>query len=321
MKYQSLVVIVFLAALTACAASSVGPPPGTSRTGLRAPRASWIDPVVVNTKEPLLYVADTYANQVLVYKQRGHAQKPVGSITTDITFPVGVWVDKHENLWVANQNSEGRSTILRFRRGSTTPNLTIDDDYGWNIFAFWVNQKGAVYVSNVPYSGYFELLKYPPHATTPKIITDPNLDYVTTAIVGDATGDVFASGLLRSGGSEVDEKRAGSSNWKSTGIALGEAGALAFDNSGNLVVTDTGADVIETFKPAKTKPINTIDCTAQCVSIAFNHTGTHLWVDEFNDSNGTIEEYSYPAGKLLNALPQPNGSSPESVAASPDLYP
>jgi hypothetical protein len=281
--------------------------------------ASFVDANASDSSEGLLYVADTYLNEVVIYKQKGRNQQPIGKLTEDLTFPNGLWVDTHGNLWVANTNTEYGSTIVRFRRGATKPNLVLSDP-DWQAYSVWVADDGAVYVVNAPYSGYFEIVEYPPHQQSPQPIGDSNLSLIS-AVVGDVKGDLFAAGLSVSGPGEIDELRKGSKQWTNTGITLYEPGDLGFDAAGNFVISDIGSDVIETFAPGQTKPSNTIECTAQCTSFAFNHRGHHLWVDEFNDENGTVDEFTYPAGKLIQSLGQPNGSSPDSVAAGPDLYP
>ena len=113
-------------------------------------QTSWIARGVRNSREPLLYVADAYDNDIVIYEQRGRDQQPIGKITTDLTFPSGVWVDTHRDLWVANVNTETESTILRFPQGSTTPDLTLKDP-NWNAAGVWVSREGDVYVVNNPW--------------------------------------------------------------------------------------------------------------------------------------------------------------------------
>lgn len=326
LKYPPIISILLLGTLVSCISTQLSPPqmqgsataPGASHPA-PTQRHSWIDPEVRHTRERLLYVAVPSSNAVVIYKQRGHNQQPVGKLTTDITFPNAVWVDTQRNVWIVNNYSELESTILRFPQGSTTPDLTLPDPQ-WNASAVWVSDKGAVYVVNSGYYANFEIVEYPPHMKTAKVIGDRNLAYLTTAVVGDANGDLFASGFAQSAIGEIDERPAGSRHWRDTGIRLAEPGALAFDSSGNLVASDIGSDVIETFPPGQTTPSNTISCTAECASIAFNHAGTHLWVGEYNDPSGTVEERDYPKGTILDTLAQPY-SYLYSVAASPDLYP
>ena len=44
-------------------------------------------------------------------------------------------------------------------------------------------------------------------------------------------------------------------------------------------------------------------------------------VEAPRDLNGTIDEFRYPRGKFIETLSQPQSSSPQSVATTPDLYP
>jgi len=321
---RQYIVPALLAALAACTSvPTVTSPGGAQGARLRfaAPstRPSWITRELRHSTKPLLYVADTYANEVAVYVQRGRGQQPVGELTTDITFPTGLWVDTHRNLWVANSYSELESNILRFPQGATKPDLTIPDA-SWNVSGVWVARDRSVYAINSGYYGNFEIVKYPPHSVVSQVVGDPNLTSDITAIAADAHGNLFASGLAQSGGGEVDELPSGSTSWQNTRIPLVEPGGLALDRSGALVVSDIGRDVIEVFPIGHKKPSITINCSAQCWAVALNHRATTIWVDEVNDLNGTIDEFSYRKGRFIQTLPQPQDSYPQSVATTPDLY-
>jgi len=282
-------------------------------------RASWIASGVRTTTQPLLYVADTYAYEVAVYMQQGRNQNPVGEITNGITFPTGVWVDQYRNLWVSNTYGELESNILRFPQGSTKPDRTLADP-NWNADDVWVAPDGSVYAINSGYSGNFEIVKYPPHKTVSQPVGDPYLTSDITAIAGDTSGNLFASGLGVSGGGEVDELPAGSTQWQNTGIPLMEPGGLAFDREGHLVVSDIGREVVEVFSLGHKKPREIIQCSAQCWAIALNHRAKRLWVDEVNDLNGTIDEFSYQKAQFVETLAQPSNSYPLGLATTPDLY-
>jgi hypothetical protein len=60
-----------------------------------------------------------------------------------------------------------------------------------------------------------------------------------------------------------------------------------------------------------------MDCTA----IAFNRGGSRLWVGEPAYSTGTIDEFEYPSGKLIETITLPADTSAYSLATSPDQYP
>jgi DNA-binding beta-propeller fold protein YncE len=312
LKHAAIAVASLLAAVTAC--SSNGLTVLSPRPNVR------LAPQALSTQAPLLYVADSYAHEVAVYRQKGNGQQPVGELTTQITFPMSVWVDTHRNVWVANVVGEAQSNILRFPEGKTKPDLTLPDRQ-WNVSAIWVARNDAVYAVNGGSSGNVQIVEYPPHSNKSKQIGDPNLPDDITSIVGDARGDLFASGLALSGAGEVDELLAGSTQWRNTGIALVEPGGLAFDRSGNLVVSDMLKQVIGIYPLERTSPKRIIHCGEQCSAIAFDHTGTRLWVDELNDLNGTIDEFEYKTGKFIQTLPQPSESYPLGIATSPDLYP
>jgi DNA-binding beta-propeller fold protein YncE len=269
---------------------------------------------------------------VVVYRQKGQNQQPFRYINQDLINPAALWVDTFDNLWVGNEgavSSGPKSTIMRFPRLGTQAPDRILDDFNWFPDALWVSRDGNVYVGNDPVGATekAEVVEYPPQSKTYKVIGDPNISYTVTAIVGDAKGDLFAAGYTDSHVGEIDELPAGSKHWSDTGIAgkgrsVSQPLSLAFDADSNLVVDDYGRKLIETFKPGQTKPSNAIKCTPlDCAVIAFSHMGSRLWVGEPSYFTGTIAEFEYPSGKLIETLTLGYASSAYALATSPDLYP
>jgi hypothetical protein len=332
MKMRVSTVVMFalagqLLALSGCS----GTPSTTVPTDV--PTVTDTAGVDLDMEPGLLFVDDSpYFGGVLVYRQHGRNQKPFRSIAQDLLSPNAVWVDTQQNVWVANGgsgSSGNKSTIVRFPQRGTRPPDLILHDFGRFPTALWVSSSGAVYVVNDPLSAKepAQIVEYPPHVKAYRVIGDPNISHYATAVVGDAKGDLFAAGFTASGVGEIDERFAGSKHWDDTGIAgphrsVSQPWALAFDAHGNLVVDDYGSQQIETFPPGQTKPSNAIPCVpADCTVIAFDRSGSRLWVGEPNYDTGTLDEFEYPSGKLIQSLAQPYGSSPVSLATSPDLYP
>ncbi|HEY2476666.1 MAG TPA: hypothetical protein VGI19_17935 [Candidatus Cybelea sp.] len=330
MKTPSVVSLCALAAvMSGCAVRESAPAlPGAQLHSMSAPYhrfpahippagPSWITPGAGS--KSLFYVVNYYPTvDVGIYSQRN--RKLVGNITTGINLPLGVWVDTHRNLWVANATTNDESLIERFPPGKTAPDLELADP-NYNAWSLWVARNGAVYVVNLSYYADTEIVEFPPHKTMPKVLRPPRSYPFITAVVGDTKGDLFTSELNASGVGEIDERAAGSKRWRDTGIRLAEPSGLGFDASGNLVASDIGDDVIETFPPGKTTPSNTIQCDAQCAAFAFNERGDRLFVDEYNDGSDTIEEITYPSGTLVGTISGLQTNSIDGVAASPDLYP
>jgi hypothetical protein len=314
------VVPILLAGVLASCASPQLTPPAAGSLGRAMPVG--LPSRSTHGTDALLYVADTTSNDdVVIYDQKGTNQEPLGDITDHLFLAYGLWVDTYGNLWVANVNYELESTIVRFPKGSSESDLIIADP-NYNVTWVWVATDGKVYVVDDDYYGNSRLVKYdPPLYATPTFIKDPHVTFIWS-VVGDAHGDLFVSGYSpKTGFGEIDERAAHSTHWRNTHIPLGAPGGLAFDRSGNLVASDTLHGVIETFPSGQTSPSNSIACSEECFSFAFNHRGDRLWIDEQYESNGTIDEVAYPSGTQIDSLPQPQGSLPSSVAASPDLYP
>jgi sugar lactone lactonase YvrE len=113
-----------------------------------------------NSSGPYLYVAAEYANEVLVYPESGYYQSPVGKITSGISSPYGLYVDKSGNLYVANQKPP---TVTVYAPGSTFPSATYSQDLVRPHYMV-VDRYGDLFVTNAPLQrcGNATVIEYQP---------------------------------------------------------------------------------------------------------------------------------------------------------------
>lgn len=299
--------------LAACSGNSPLSPPvsvsnGSSAIGGAATR-------------PLLYVSLFESNVVDVFDERGSAQKPIATLTNGVSFPGGMWVDDHRNLWLTNQTGSATGYILEFPPGASAPSRHIDvpSSYGFPTDV-WVARDGVLYVTNVTTYDSGDVAAYAPKTQTWTLLQDSNL-YFETGVVGDGKGNLYDAGMNGQGG-EVDVLRLGkSATWKNTNIPLPyESGEIGIDVHGNLSVADPFTRTVQTFAPGKTRPINTISCPIDCTYIAFSANGKHLWSVDAPTSTD-VQDLAYPRGKLLDTISVPTNSEPFGIASSPARYP
>ena len=268
----------------------------------------------------LVYVSEFYTSTIDIFDQKGRGQTRIGTLTTGVSFPGGLFVDSDGNLWVANETSVGTGYILEFAPGATTPTHTIQQPSGYALATkLWRRSDGTLYVVDVTTYGGGYVLEYVPSTQTWTYLLDTNLIF-ETGIVGDSEGNVYAAGL-NAQGAEVDVLKSGSSQWENTNISVPyETGELAIDAKGNLVVADPFTQTIQTFKHGSGQAINTIACPGGCTDIALDRSGTRIW-NVVASTEPTVQEFTYPAGRLLDTVNVTQGSEPFGIAASPSLYP
>lgn len=93
----------------------------------------------------ILFSSDANTNEVLMYNPNLVNPSPKGSITTGISTPFGLAVDKTSTLYVANL---GNSTVTIYPKGHTTPSLTISTGIS-GPYGIGVDSAGNVFVSNL----------------------------------------------------------------------------------------------------------------------------------------------------------------------------
>jgi hypothetical protein len=108
-----------------------------------------------------MYVGNLYPSSSPNIQVFAHGSKsPSREITDGVTTPVGITVDAHGTLYVAN---EAANNVKEYRSGQNEPYQTITGDMDYPT-GLAVNQQGWLYVVNI---GSMEVLEFAPGSTTP----------------------------------------------------------------------------------------------------------------------------------------------------------
>lgn len=111
---------------------------------LVAPRRTLIRPAHVRRHETL-FVADLFNSIVDMYDPRTPNPTPIGSITTGISSPAGLAVQKGGTLYVSNI---GNSTLTVYPKGQTSPSVTITNGVS-GPYGMALDSKGDIFISNL----------------------------------------------------------------------------------------------------------------------------------------------------------------------------
>jgi DNA-binding beta-propeller fold protein YncE len=266
-----------------------------------------------DAQSPLVYVSDVTSSVVDIFDVHG---RKVGEITTGLSAPVGLFVDKKHRLWVANG---GANNVLVFPRGAKAPTLTLTQrrDYQPNDVAMCPD--GTVVVANSFNAGGIAV--YPPGHAMPARYLQAELsgaggdEYFVTC---DASGNVFANGFI--GLSPV----AATTGWlggRQSGYVF-----LSYNYTGGIKATPSGTLLTNGYVNSKDVVVEITEAGALTGSLTY--TSPDLWADiainrsasvVFGADPSTHEGRSlgFPNGRTGNVYASSNLVAPEGIAFDP----
>jgi hypothetical protein len=229
-----------------------------------APKAAgWLSPAAKAPSQRLLYVSQYYFiisccpdAYVLIYPEEGNHQSPIGIIDVG-GLPWGLCVDKHRNLYVANQIG----TVTIYPSGSTSPSLTISQGLARPLYPI-VDRYGDLFVSNADryYKGGGTVVEYGPGSTTPnEVLQTPGSE--ADGMDFDRQGNLYVAYRTSAGTGSIAEFAPGSTQGTVLGMTLNQPQGVIVDPHGNILVVetgDTGGSVvgphIDVFAPGRRTP-------------------------------------------------------------------
>ncbi len=133
---------------------------GASRP--QAKTGGWLSPDAKKGKN-LIYWGDYNNNTITIYSSKGVNGKEKGQITTGLSNPERLFVDKKGNVYATNI---GNDTITAYKPGTSSPFLTISDGVV-SPTGLTVDAAGTVYCANV---GNDTITVYPKGQTSPSLM-------------------------------------------------------------------------------------------------------------------------------------------------------
>jgi hypothetical protein len=237
----------------------------------------------------LIYVADGFANQVLIYPAGNPNPSPIGALTYGISEPEGMWVDGSGDLFVANT---GNNTVEAFRHNQTKPYMIINEsspghNYG-DTADVLIDNYGNTWVADLTGS----VKEYAFETTT--------LDYTVTSgfnqpigMTLDDKGYLYVTDINPFYNGRVFRFGPG---WIFPQVLPlvfpgPRIGGILFDNHHNTYVADQSDNAIQIYAQGSKTPTSTItDGILHPVFIAFDKS-YNLYVQNFFNNNVTVYAY------------------------------
>jgi serine/threonine-protein kinase len=222
----------------------------------------------------------------MIYNAVGHNQAPIGMITSGLSGPEGMAVDRLGRLFVTNTSN---NTVTVYRRGGTTPVRTYSSGLNGPAGVVIGNDK-TVYVSNL-YGNNVDA--YAGGSLTPTTIyTGVNFPIAVTL---DASNNLYVTN-----GSGITKFPSGSTHGTNLGIVLQNPSGIAIDLHRNIVVANQMPPSIYVYPPGKTQPKLVFGKEGDPNPIAFLGSEKQLFAGE--PLSNTVNVYAYPSGTKVNAI-------------------
>ncbi len=262
-----------------------------------------------------LYVADYGSGTIFLFKN--HDYTPDGTITTGVSGPWGVTLDRSGNLYVANAAG---ANVTEYAPGTSTPSFTYS--YGMNSPRLVsVDRQGNVFVSDFTddytsgrVSEFPQGSNYPMYSCSGAAPWD---------IATDASGDVFVSYNVRNAGSGIEEFKGGLAGCSPTTLSVhvDSAMGMVLDRQNNILVADYYADRIDVIPPPYTaiaRHLNTDRRGPTFISIDKANSKVFATVSGFWHSYVVVLDY--PSGKFKHRLGYGRGgfTSPYGTVDTPN---
>lgn len=271
----------------------------------------WLSPDAKRHKhKALIYWGNYDSNTITIFSAKGVNGKQEGQISTGLSNPERLFVDKQRNVYATNI---GNNTITGYKPGSTSPFITISNGVN-SPTGLTVDAAGTVYSANV---GNDTVTVYPKGQTAPSL-TIPlsgSPEYLAT----DSHDNLYVSMGL-----EVLEFAPGSSTGTNLGLVIGSPGAIEVDRKGNIIIIDESKPSIDVIPAGQTSPTKEIAITrGNPFSLALNAKENHVYVSiEANSGPFVVQALAYPDGTTLtdklttNIGDWPISVSPDAVLGS-----
>jgi hypothetical protein len=251
----------------------------------------------------------SYGNSTItIYPWKGINPPPIGTISTGLTNPERLFVDKNLKLYTTDEGSP--TSIVVYRPGKTSPTLTITNGVNYPT-GITVGDDGTVYCGN---TGNETVTEYPKGKTAPSLTLSMGNETPENLAV-DGSNNLYIQYIGGTLGSGVIEVPPGQTSGTDLNLVIGSASALSVDKAGNIVIIDQGSSSLDVFPPGQTSPSKTIALGGFPFEMSMNKAEKQVFVSNEIATPFEIQVVDYPKLKNVKAQINPTlGDWPLAVA-------
>ncbi len=251
----------------------------------------------------ILFSSDANANEVLLYNPKLVNPSPKGSITTGLSTPFGLAVDKSSTLYVANL---GGNTVTIYPKGHTSPSLTISNGIT-GPYGVGVDSQGNVFVSNLNNN---TITAYKAGQTSPYETISFSSEGQAVGLNVDGNDNVWVACDTTNAVYEIPK---GSSTPKNANLSdLSGPIGVSFGPSDVMYVSNFGSNNVQVYAYGSTAPMQTITTGINGpTQNGVTHSGY------FFQSNQDYNVVGYKPGQMSPFSTLAGNSSPAGIASTP----
>ncbi len=264
--------------------------PSPAAQPAQAAGPGWISPAA-KSDSAFVYVAD--GDEVLIYPEQGKNPPPIGMISDGVSGAYGLYVDRHGNLYVAN---DGNNSVTEYAQGSLSPSATYSGNLSRPLYPL-VDRKGNLWVGNANNGTVVEFLHG--HTTPHKILQ--TLGTEADGMDFDSSGNLYVAyrNYYYYNGS-IEEFAPGSIVGRDLGMQLNQPQGVIVSTTGTILAVETGGtNRIDVFAAGSNTPALEVGVSGTPTQIAITEPEHKLLVSTLE--KGTVYEIRFP-------LNNPNGS-------------
>jgi hypothetical protein len=248
---------------------------------------------------PLVYVSNVGANSIQVFRQSGHAQSPIATITNGIVYPCGLATDRDHNLYVTDAATyQGQWVVQRFAPGTTSPQETYTTDLA-EPTGVVVAKDGTIYIANFNSAGSGWVSVYPKGDASNEYRLSDFSGGAPLSVALDSHQNLYVMYAISSQAAKVNEYAPKAKTGKNLDLNFSYGAGIQVDPHGNIVVVQQVLpSELLVFSPGKTEPSRSIAIPngGEPYAIAFNQAAKLLFAGD--SYTNVVDRFAFPAGKF-----------------------
>jgi hypothetical protein len=255
--------------------------------------------VRANAAAITVYVSDPVANDVAVYNAKRSGLQLAARITSGISAPAGLAVDRTGKLFVSNTLN---NTVTEYDQGGSSPIKTFSQELLGPVDVV-VDNGGTLYVANF-YSYRHSIVEFRAGSETPSLAIRNPCSCTPMGLALDAQENLYVSYLGAYQQTFVYKYAKGSKIAVELSLDFPllrwEVAGMTFDSAANLLVANQTLPGVEVFQHSQGSASTVLAKTGSPQFVQLSAAEDAIFVSDTLAND--VQEYSYPSGQPLSTI-------------------